>query len=99
MTSKNDIGEQAKFLSEAMEAMEKEAGTSKEDREFIRMGYYLISPLLKPPRICAGYEGGWWYVKLDPNTKIRTIEELQGHGYKLRFAAPPFGKPMMLKKR
>ena len=47
----------------------------------------------------AGYEHGYYYIRLDGDVKMATIASLQIRGYQLRFLEPPFGKPIMLKKR
>lgn len=50
-------------------------------------------------KLYAGYQQGCYYIKLDADSKIGTIAEFSALGYKLQFVEPPFGKPIMLKKR
>lgn len=51
------------------------------------------------PKLYAGYHQGSYYIKLNADTKMGTIAEFNALGYKLQFVEPPFGKPIMLKKR
>ena len=47
----------------------------------------------------AGYERGYFYIRISMDTKIHAIEGLKAFGYSLVFLEPPFGAPVMLKKR
>ena len=53
----------------------------------------------EPEKLCAGYEAGYYYIKINLNTKISTIAKLKALGYTLQLLDPPFGKLVMLKKR
>ena len=91
--------EQAEFLSSIMEELENDPEYQEEDKQLIKTGYQLIKPLLEPQRLYAGYQAGYYYIRISLNTKMTTIESLQAQGYNLQFLEPPFGKPIMLKKR
>jgi hypothetical protein len=82
--------EQAEFLERIMHELDSDPAASTQDK-----------PLLKsePEKLCAGYEAGYYYIKINLNTKISTIAKLQGAGYTLHLLKPPFAEPIMLKKR
>jgi hypothetical protein len=66
----------------------------QEARQVAREGHEIIGF-----KLYAGYENGYYYIRLDGDVKMATIASLQMQGYQLRFLEPPFGKPIMLKKR
>ena len=72
---------------------------SESERQELFAAAELIEPLLKPQTLYAGYELGHYYIRVNGDTKISTIELLKAQGYTLHFAAEHFGKPIMLKRR
>ena len=90
---------QAKFLESIMQELDSDPEYPEADKQIIKFGYALIKPLLEPQRLYAGSGNGFYYIRLNGSTKLGTIEELKDLGYMLLFIAPPFGKPIMLKKR
>jgi hypothetical protein len=91
--------QQAEFLSSIMEELEADPKTTQEDKQLLKSAQEYLRPLLEPPKLYAGYEHGLYYIRLNFNTKLTTIASLQTQGYQLHFLEPPFGKPIMLKKR
>ena len=94
-----DTTEQAEFLSSIMEELENDPEYQEEDKQLIKAGYDYIKPLLGPQKLYAGYEAGYYYIRLNLEIKMGMIAELKALGYTLHFLQPPFGKPVMLKKR
>ena len=90
---------QAKFLESIMQELDSDPEYTNEDKQIIKFGYELIKPLIEPQRLYAGYETRFYYIRLNGSTKLGTIAELEALGYKLHFLEPPFGNPIMLKKR
>ena len=82
-----------------MQELDSDPEYTNEDKQIIKFGYEIIQPLIKPQKLYAGSENGFYYIRLNSSTKLGTIEELKDLGYMLLFIAPPFGKPIMLKKR
>ncbi len=70
-------------------------------KQLLKSASEFLKPLLNPePQVLyAGYDAGYYFVKVSGSTKIGTITELQASGYALHFLQPPFGKPVMHKKR
>lgn len=91
--------EQAEFLSSIMEELENDPEYQEEDKQLIKAGYDYIKPLLGPQKLYAGYDAGYYYIKINLSTKISTIANLQQAGYTLHLLKPPFAEPIMLKKR
>lgn len=91
--------QQTEFLSGIMQELEADPDYTPEEKQVIKLGYELIKPLMKPQKFYAGYETGFYYIRLNGSTKLGTIAELKDLGYTLHFLAPPFGNPIMLKKR
>ena len=91
--------EQAEFLSSIMQELEADPEYTKEDKQIIKAGYEFVKPLLEPQRLYAGYQDGYYYVRLNGNTKIGTIADIEALGYEIKSLKPPFGKLIMLKKR
>ena len=91
--------EQAEFLSSIMQELEADPEYTKEDKQIIKAGYEFVKPFLEPQKLYAGYQDGYYYVRLNGNTKIGTIADIEALGYEIKFLEPPFGKPTMLKKR
>ena len=82
-----------------MQELDSDPEYTNEDKQIIKFGYELIKPLIEPQRLYAGSENGFYYIRLNGSTKLGTIAELKDLGYMLLFVAPPFGNPIMLKKR
>ena len=91
--------EQAEFLSSIMEELENDPEYQEEDKQLIKAGYDYIKPLLGPQKLYAGYDAGYYYIRLNLETKMGTIAKLKALGYTLQLLDPPFGKLVMLKKR
>ena len=91
--------EQAEFLDSIMQELEADPATTPEDREILKAGHDYIKPLLKPKTLYAGYKNGYYYIRLNGSTEFGTIAKLKALGYILHFLEPPFGEPVMLKKR
>ena len=91
--------QQAEFLSKVMEDLETDPEYTPEDKQIIKFGYEIIQPLIKPQKLYAGSENGFYYIRLNSSTKLGTIAKLKALGYTLHFLQPPFGEPIMLKKR
>ena len=91
--------EQAEFLSSIMQELEADPEYPEEEKRVIKAGYDYIKPLLKPQKLYAGYDSGYYYIRLNLETKMGTIAKLKALGYTLQLLDPPFGKLVMLKKR
>ena len=93
--------EQAEFLESIMHELDSDPDTTPEDKQLLKSASEFLKPLLKsePEKLYAGYDGGYYSVKLNGSTKISTIAQLKALGYILYFLEPPFGKPVMRKKR
>ena len=93
--------EQSEFLESIMRELDSDPDTTSEDKQLLKSASEFLKPLLKPePQVLyAGYDAGYYFVKVSGSTKIGTITELQASGYALHFLEPPFGKPVMRKKR
>ena len=82
-----------------MEELENDPEYQEEDKQLIKAGYDYIKPLLGPQKLYAGYDAGYYYIRLNLETKMGTIAKLKALGYTLQLLDPPFGKLVMLKKR
>ena len=93
--------EQAEFLESIMHELDSDPDTTPEDKQLLKSASEFLKPLLKsePEKLYAGYDGGYYSVKLNGNATLGTIKKLTAEGYNLLFLEPPFGKPIMLKKR
>ena len=91
--------EQAEFLSSIMQELEADPEYPQEEKRIIKAGYDYIKPLLEPQKLYAGYQNGHYYIRLNGSTELGTIAKLKALGYTFHFFQPPFGKPVMLKKR
>ena len=91
--------EQAEFLSSIMQELEADPEYPEEEKRVIKASYDFIKPLLGPQKLYAGYDAGYYYIRLNLETKMGTIAKLQGAGYTLHLLKPPFAEPIMLKKR
>ena len=91
--------EQAEFLSSVMQELEADPEYTKEDKQIIKAGYEFVKPFLEPQKLYAGYDSGYYYIRLNLETKMGTIAKLKALGYTLQLLDPPCGKLVMLKKR
>jgi hypothetical protein len=66
------------------------------ERELLERAKSLITPLLP---IYAGYQDGYYYIRINSNMRISTILDLQRLGYRLRYLGAAFTKPIMIKRR
>ena len=90
---------QAEFLSVIMQELEADPEYPEQEKRIIKAGYDYIKPLLKPQKLYAGYQNGHYYIRLNGSTELGTIAKLKALGYTFQLLEPPFGKPIMLKKR
>ena len=98
MVYKMNTTKQAEFLSGIMQELDSDPEYPGADKHIIKFGYELIKPLIEPQRLYAGSENGFYYIRLNGDTKFGTIAKLKAFGYTLHFLQPPFGNPIMLKK-
>ena len=93
--------QQAELVNKIMHELDSDRATTPQDKQLLKSASELLQPLLKsePEKLYAGYEAAYYFVKVSGSTKIGTIAELKALGYALHFLEPPFGKPVMLKKR
>ena len=91
--------EQAEFLDSIMQELEADPEYPEEEKRVIKASYDFIKPLLGPQKLYAGYDAGYYYIRLNLETKMGTIAKLKALGYTLQLLDPPFGKLVMLKKR
>ena len=54
---------------------------------------------LAAPRLYAGYEMGYYCVRIKGDIELATLLPLQALGYRLRFLQPPASHPVLLKRR
>ena len=93
--------EQAEFLDSIMHELDSDPDTSPQDKQLLKSASEFLKPLIKgePETLYAGYRNGYYRIRLNGSATLGTIRELTAEGYKLQFLEPPFGKPIMLKKR
>ena len=93
--------EQAEFLDKIMHELDSDPDTSPQDKQLLKSASEFLKPLLKsePETLYAGYQNGYYYVRINASATLGTIRKLTAEGYKLQFLEPPFGKPIMLKRR
>ena len=90
---------QAKFLESIMQELDSDPEYTPEAKQLIKVGYAVVKSITAPQRLYAGYEAGYYYIRLNGNTRMGTIAKLKALGYTLHFLEPPFGKLIMIKKR
>ena len=97
----NTEQEQAEFLDSIMHELDSDPDTSPQDKQLLKSASEFLKPLLKsePETLYAGYQNGYYYVKINGSATLGTIRKLTAEGYNLLFLEPPFGKPLMIKKR
>ena len=93
--------EQAEFLESIMHELDSDPDTTPEDKQLLKSASEFLKPLLKsePEKLYAGYQNGYYYVKINGSATLGTIKKLTAEGYNLLFIEPPFGKPIMIKRR
>ena len=93
--------EQAEFLESVMHELDSDPDTSPQDKQLLKSASEFLKPLLKsePEKLYAGYQNGYYYVRINGSATLGTIKKLTAEGYNLLFLEPPFGKLIMLKKR
>ena len=60
---------------------------------------YMRAADLAAPRLYAGYETGYYCVRIKGDIELATLLPLQAKGYRLRFLQPPASHPVLLKRR
>ena len=91
--------EQSEFLERIMHELDSDPEYTPEAKQLIKVGYAVVKSITEPQKLYAGYEAGYYYIRLNGDTRMGTIAKLKALGYTLHFLQPPFGKPVMLKKR
>ena len=93
--------EQAEFLDSIMHELDSDPDTSPQDKQLLKSASEFLKPLIKgePEKLYAGYQNGYYYVRINGSATFGTVRELIAQGYEIKFLEPPFGKPIMLKKR
>ena len=93
--------EQSEFLDSIMQELEADPAASTQDKQLLKSASEFLKPLIKgePEKLYAGYQNGYYYVKINGSATLGTIKKLTAEGYNLLFLEPPFGKPIMLKRR
>ena len=91
--------EQSEFLDSIMQELDSDPDTTQAEKQLIKVGYAVVKSSKVPQRLYAGYEAGYYYIRLNGDTRMGMIAKLKALGYTLHFLQPPFGKPSMLKKR
>ena len=93
--------EQAEFLDSIIHELDSDPDTSPQDKQLLKSASEFLKPLLKsePEKLYAGYQNGYYYVRINGSATLGTIKKLTAEGYNLLFLEPPFGKLIMLKKR
>ena len=91
--------EQSEFLDSIMQELDSDPEYTPEAKQLIKVGYAVVKSITEPQKLYAGYEAGYYYIRLNGDTRMGTIAKLKALGYTLHFLQPPFGGPVMLKKR
>ena len=93
--------EQAEFLEGIMHELDSDPDTSPQDKQLLKSASEFLKPLIKgePEKLYAGYENGYYDVRINGSATFGTVRELIAQGYEIKFLEPPFGKPSMRKKR
>ena len=93
--------EQAEFLDKIIHELDSDPDTSPKDKQLLKSASEFLKPLIKgePEKLYAAYQNGYYYVKINGSATLGTIKKLTAEGYNLLFLEPPFGKPIMRKKR
>ena len=80
--------EQAEFLDKIIHELDSDPDTTLQDKQLLKSASEFLKPLIKD-----------YYVRINGSATLGTIKKLTAEGYNLLFLEPPFGKPIMLKKR
>ena len=91
--------EQAEFLESIMQELDSDPDTTPEAKQLIKVGYAVVKSITEPERIYAGYENGYYFIKINKDVTGTPLMQLRALGYEIKFLEPPFGKLIMLKKR
>ena len=91
--------EQSEFLDSIMQELEADPDTTPEAKQLIKVGYAVVKSITEPERLYAGYENGYYFIKINKDVTGTPLMQLRALGYEIKFLEPPFGKLIMLKKR
>ena len=91
--------EQAEFLESVMHELDSDPDTTQEEKQLIKVGYAVVKSITAPQRLYAGYENGYYFIKINKDVTGTPLMQLRALGYEIKFLEPPFGKLIMLKKR
>ena len=90
---------QAEFLESIMQELDSDPDTTPEAKQLIKVGYAVVKSITEPERLYAGYENGYYFIKINKDVTGTPLMQLRALGYEIKFLEPPFGKLIMLKKR
>ena len=90
---------QAEFLESIMQELDSDPDTTPEAKQLIKVGYAVVKSITEPQRLYAGYENGYYFIKINKDVTGTPLMQLRALGYEIKFLEPPFGKLIMLKKR
>ena len=81
--------------------LDSDPDTTLQDKQLLKSASEFLKPLLKsePETLYAGYQNGYYYVRINGSATFGTARELIAQGYEIKFLEPPFGKPIMIKRR
>ena len=91
--------EQSEFLDSIMHELGNDPDTTQEEKQLIKVGYAVVKSITEPQRLYAGYENGYYFIKINKDVPGTPLMQLRALGYEIKFLEPPFGKLIMLKKR
>ena len=91
--------EQAEFLESIMQELDSDPDTTQAEKQLIKIGYAVVKSITEPQRLYAGYENGYYFIKINKDVTGTPLMQLRALGYEIKFLEPPFGKLIMLKKR
>ena len=93
--------EQSEFLESIMRELDSDPDTTPQDKQLLKSAGEFLKPLLNPePQVLyAGYDAGYYFIKIHKDVLGTTLTQLRALGYEIKFLEPPFGKPVMRKKR
>ena len=91
--------EQAEFLESIMQELDSDPDTTQAEKQLIKVGYAVVKSITEPQKLYAGYQNGYYYVRINGSATFGTARELIAQGYEIKFLEPPFGKLIMIKKR
>ena len=91
--------EQSEFLESIMQELGNDPDTTQEEKQLIKVGYAVVKSITEPQRLYAGYENGYYFIKINKDVTGTPLMQLRALGYEIKFLEPPFGKLIMLKKR